>query len=246
MREADIESPCLTESLEDGDGLFDAGNLPVEGLAVPAQLALVRDRFASLFLRGQRAIGVGGDHHIKYAALAAVSDVFEDCGVVYVDAHPDCARSDALAFDSILHHSWQLPHLRPERTSLFGIRQVNAREREGLRAWKPGVIHAVDVVERGLPAVLETMAAQLGGVRRVFVSVDLDGLAPHEVPAVEAPYPGGPTFRELLVLLRGLARRYELVGLDVSEFIPELDPARLTALVTARLVKEFAALPTPG
>ncbi|RKG67139.1 arginase family protein [Corallococcus terminator] len=246
MRDADNESPSLTESLEDGDGLFDAGNLPVEGLAVPAQLSVVRDRFASLFRRGQRAIGVGGDHHIKYAALAAVNDVFEDCGVVYVDAHPDCAQSDALAFDSILHHAWKLPHVRPERTSLFGIRQVNAREREGLRAWKPGVIHAVEVVERGLPAVLESMAAQLGGVRRVFVSVDLDGLAPHEVPAVEAPYPGGPTFRELLVLLRGLARRYELVGLDVSEFIPELDPARLTALVTARLVKEFAALPSPG
>jgi agmatinase len=83
-------------------------------------------------------------------------------------------------------------------------------------------------------------------VRRVFLSVDLDGLAPHEVPAVEAPFPGGPTFRELLVLLRALAQRYELVGMDITEFIPEFDPIKLTALVTARLVKEFAALPSPA
>jgi agmatinase len=246
MREADNESPSLTEGLEDGTTLFDAGNLPVVGLPVAAQLQLVRERFGEVFRRGQRAIGVGGDHHIKFAALAAVSDVFEDCGVVYVDAHPDCVQSDVLAFDSILHHAWRLPHVRPGRTSLFGIRQVNARERDGLRAWKPGVVHATELVERGLPAVLERVVAQLGDVRRVFVSVDLDGLAPHEVPAVEAPYPGGPTFRELLVLLRGLARKFELVGMDVSEFIPELDPVKLTALVTARLVKEFAALPTPG
>ncbi|WP_338864400.1 arginase family protein [Myxococcus stipitatus] len=245
VRDADNESPSLTELLEDGALLFDAGNLPVEGLAASEQLAVVRARFAGLFRAGQRAIGVGGDHFIKYAALAAVSDVFEDCGVLYVDAHPDCAQNEALGFDSILHHAWKLPHVRPERTCLFGVRQVNARERDGLRVWRPGVIAATELVERGLPAVLETMVAQLGGVRRVFVSVDLDGLAPHEVPAVEAPYPGGPTFRELLVLLRGLSRRYELVGMDVSEFIPELDTARLTALVTARLVKEFAALPMP-
>ena len=177
-----------------------------------------------LFQRGQRAIGLGGDHFLKYAALAAVSEAFTDCGVIYFDAHPDCAMDERLYFGSILHHAWQLPHLQPRRTSLLGLRQVSAREREGLRHWKPGIVHAADFCERGLPGVLELLAAQLGGVRRVFLSVDLDGLAPMRCPPSRPRSQAGPTFRELLVLLRALAQRYELVGMDITEFIPEFDP----------------------
>ncbi|MCY1072986.1 arginase family protein [Archangium lansingense] len=242
VRTADNESPSLTERLEDGAPLFDAGNLPLEGLSLEAQVAAVRERFLGLLRRGQRAVCLGGDHLIKYAALSAISAVHDDCGVVYLDAHPDCTQDEALYFGSILHHAWQLPHIRPERTSLLALRQVNPRERGGLQHWRPGIIPALDFCERGLPAVVESLVAQLGPVKRVYVSVDLDGLAPHEVPAVEAPYPGGPTLREVLVVLRALASRYELVGMDVSEFIPEFDPLKLTALATARLVKEFARL----
>ncbi|OJH38586.1 arginase family protein [Cystobacter ferrugineus] len=245
VREADNESPSLTESLADGASVFDAGNLALHGLPVEAQMARARARFLEVFQRGQRAVALGGDHLLKYAAFSAVSAAFEDCGIVYLDAHPDCALEERLFFGSILHHAWQLPHVRPDRTSLLALRQVNAREREGLRHWKPGIVHALEFCERGLPAVLESLVAQLGPVRRVFVSVDLDGLAPHEVPAVEAPYPGGPTLREILVVLRALAERYELVGMDISEFIPEVDPVKLTALAAARLAKEFALLPPP-
>ena len=245
VRAADNESPSLTEQLADGATLFDAGNLPLEGLPPEAQVERTRERFLGLFRQGQRPICVGGDHLIKYAALSAVSAAFEDCGVVYFDAHPDCALDERLFFGSILHHAWKLPHVRPERTSLLALRQVSRVEREGLRHWKPGIIPALDFCERGLPGVLESLHAQLGGARRLFLSIDLDGLAPHEVPAVEAPYPGGPTLRELLALLRALADRYELVGMDITEFIPEFDPVKLTALTTARLVKEFSVLPPP-
>lgn len=245
VREADNESPSLTERMEDGSTLFDAGNLPLQGLAPKEQVAAVRQRFLELLQRGQRAICLGGDHLIKYACLSAVSAAFEECGVIYFDAHPDCAQDEALYYGSILHHAWQLPRIRPERTSLLALRQVNAREREGLARWKPGIVPALDFCERGLPAVLQSLVAQLGPVKRLYLSVDLDGLAPHEVPAVEAPSPGGPTLREVLVLARALAERYELVGMDISEFIPELDPVKLTALASARLVKEISRLPTP-
>lgn len=245
VRAADNESPSLTEQLADGSTLFDAGNLPLEGLAPDEQVARTRERFLGLFRQGQRPICLGGDHLIKYAALSAVSAAFEDCGVVYFDAHPDCALDERLFYGSILHHAWKLPHVRPERTSLLALRQVSLVEREGLRHWKPGIIHAMDFCVRGVPGVLESLRAQLGDSKRLFLSIDLDGLSPHEVPAVEAPYPGGPTLMELLAVLRSLADHYELVGMDVSEFIPEFDPVKLTALTTARLVKEFSALPPP-
>ncbi|MBM7114467.1 arginase family protein [Archangium primigenium] len=242
VRAADNESPSLTEALADGRTLFDAGNLPLEGLPASVQVERTRERFLGAFRQGQRPICVGGDHLIKYAALSAVSAAFEDCGVVYFDAHPDCALDERLFYGSILHHAWRLPHIRPERTSLLALRQVNAAEREGLAHWKPGIIPALDFCVRGLPGVLDALQAQLGGARRLFLSIDLDGLSPHEVPAVEAPYPGGPSLRELLALMHALAGRYELVGMDITEFLPAFDPAKLTALTTARLVKEFSAL----
>jgi arginase family enzyme len=73
----------------------------------------------------------------------------------------------------------------------------------------------------------------------LYLSLDLDALDPAHAPGVGHPEPGGLTTREVIDAIHAL--RGTLVGADVVELNPSLDPASLTARVAAKLVKELAA-----
>jgi agmatinase len=70
---------------------------------------------------------------------------------------------------------------------------------------------------------------------RYYITLDIDGLDPATGPGTPAISPGGVTYPQLIRLLRGLAARGEVVGIDVCEFYPALDVNDLTALTIARL-----------
>lgn len=246
VREADNESPSLAELLDDGGDLFDAGNIELDGDAAH-QMATVRARCAELLGSGKRTLLLGGDHLVKHALFSAVSDVAQGpVGLVFFDAHPDCAPRDEIFFGSILHHAWKLPGFSPRSTSIVGLRQCNAEERDALRARRPSVVHARDFVVKSFDTVAREVCSALVGTREVVFSIDLDGLRPSDAPAVESPYPGGPSIDELLELVRVVGRAHRLVAMDVTEFLVDFDPAKLTALAVARLVKEFSAAGKDG
>ena len=70
------------------------------------------------------------------------------------------------------------------------------------------------------------------------MTFDIDGLDPVYCPGTGAPEPGGPTMRDAQVMLRGL-RGLDLVGGDVCEVSPPLDPGGMTALNGANLMFEI-------
>jgi agmatinase len=70
----------------------------------------------------------------------------------------------------------------------------------------------------------------------VYITVDVDGLDPSCAPGTLWPAPGGLRFWQLARLVRGVASRCELAGVDVCELVPARDPHGLTALAAARLL----------
>jgi agmatinase len=77
--------------------------------------------------------------------------------------------------------------------------------------------------------------------RPLYVSIDIDVLDPAHAPGTGCPEPGGVTFRELAEFLYSL-RGLEVVALDVMEVSPETDPAAITAIAAAKLVREAVLL----
>ena len=69
----------------------------------------------------------------------------------------------------------------------------------------------------------------------VYVTLDIDALDPAIAPGTGTPEPGGLTYYEAKALLRAVARRGRLIGMDVVEVDPLYDPAQLTALHAVRL-----------
>ncbi|MEM7583522.1 MAG: arginase family protein [Acidobacteriota bacterium] len=74
-----------------------------------------------------------------------------------------------------------------------------------------------------------------------YVSIDIDGLDPSICPGTESPEAEGLTVRHVKQILAALADRGTLVGVDLVEVNPYLDPAELTPHMAAQLLIETLA-----
>lgn len=80
------------------------------------------------------------------------------------------------------------------------------------------------------------------GDKPVYITFDIDGRDPIYAPGTGASEPAGPSFRDAQVMLRGM-QGLDLIGADVNECAPPLDPTGNTALVAANLMFEELCLP---
>jgi len=78
----------------------------------------------------------------------------------------------------------------------------------------------------------------------LYISIDLDALDPAFAPGVSHYEPGGLSVRDILSVLHRIDA--PIVGADVVEYNPTRDINGMTAVVAAKLVKEFAALAAKG
>jgi agmatinase len=123
----------------------------------------------------------------------------------------------------------------------------------GLRGYAPGAddlqwmrdqgfrYHFMAEVEKhGWQRVLEralTEAAE--GTDHLFISLDIDVLDPAYAPGTGTPEPNGLTPRELFPLLRRLGAETNLVGVEMVELNPLVDPTYVTPLVANRCSREI-------
>jgi len=68
----------------------------------------------------------------------------------------------------------------------------------------------------------DELVARLQG-KRVYLTIDVDGLDPAIVPATGTPEPDGLTWRETLDILRTVAQTAQIVGIDCVELAPVPD-----------------------
>jgi arginase family enzyme len=238
IRQADNKLFSLPENFKLGNQLWDDGNINFEN-NLKVEIEKVSNHFQKILQAKKIPICLGGDHIIKYAALLAINNIFkDDVGIVYVDAHPDCEQQAELNYASILHHSFQLSHLKPKQVMLVGIRQFTENEVQSLTKLNTiGIIKGLDFCSLGIHEILNKIIDHFTGLKYLYFSIDLDGLSPCSAPAVESPYPGGPTLNELLFLIQHLRSRFEYIGMDISEHIPEADKDHRTALAAVRIFK---------
>ncbi|MFZ8877973.1 MAG: arginase family protein, partial [Ilumatobacteraceae bacterium] len=96
-----------------------------------------------------------------------------------------------------------------------------------------------EIWERGFQAVLDDAVAEaLDRADHLYISVDVDSLDPAHAPGTGTPEPGGLTSADLLRAVRELARRHDVVGMDVVEVAPAYDVSDLTVNAAHRLVFE--------
>jgi guanidinopropionase len=100
------------------------------------------------------------------------------------------------------------------------------------------VVTIEEFFELGLARVIDEIR-RVTGDGPTYVSIDVDALDAVYVPGTGAPEIGGFGPREAIAMIRGLAG-LDLVGADVVEVSPPLDPGGGTARIAAVLMFELA------
>ncbi len=186
----------------------------------------------------------GGDHCITYPILKALG-ADGPLGVVHIDAHTD--TWDSFGGSRYMHGT---PFRRavedgvidPERTVQIGIRGAQ----NALEGWDYSLANGMRVIfmDEADQLCTDGIIAQVHrviGDRPAYLSFDIDALDPAYAPGTGTPECGGFTAREALALVRGL-RGLDLVGADLVEVSPPLDPGSHTALLGATLMFEMLCL----
>lgn len=226
-----LEEYCL----ELGDGLdrhpfWDGGDVAVAWGNAAATLAEVRAVVAEVAASGRKPFLIGGEHLITLAAVEALIPFHPDLVVVQMDAHADLRdryAGEALSHATVMRRVSEL--LPPGRVFQFGVRSATAEElawaRQRTRLF-PG-----EVLEP-----LRSVLPELGEAP-LYVTVDIDVVDPAFAPGTGTPEPGGITSRELLAAVAALRGR-RVVGFDLVEVCPPLDPADQASVLAARVVRD--------
>jgi arginase len=205
---------------------------------------------------GGLPVVLGGDHSLSAGSVAATADFVrrqeKPLGLIWVDAHGDMNTPSSSASGNV--HGMPLasllgpepselsriggfsPKVLPEHTVLIGIRNLDATEKEIVRASRVRVFTMKDIDRAGIAAVTEQALAIAGtGTGGVHVSFDLDVCDPTIAPGVGTPVKGGLDYREAHMVMEVIADSGLLRALDLVEVNPILDDRNITAILGSEL-----------
>jgi arginase len=128
------------------------------------------------------------------------------------------------------------PKVVPQCTVLLGVRNLDPREKEAVRASGVHVFTMKDIDRLGIAAVTErAISIATHGTAGVHVSFDLDVCDPTIAPGVGTPVKGGLDYREAHVVMEMVADAGSLLALDIVEVNPVLDVQNATAILGTEL-----------
>ena len=215
----------------------DMGNVAFDGGDYSAYAAAITARARRLWQQGTQIIVLGGDHGVTIPVVDALDAVGGPVHILHIDAHLDWREEVGgvrRGYSSPLQ--WASKVKAVSGMTQIGLRAIgSARQKEvqAARAFGSHLFGAEQIHAEGMDPVLATIPEG----RPVYLTIDADGLDPTEMPAVMAPTPGGIYFRQLAPLLRAVARRNRIVGMDIVEIAPSYDFANgLTAIMAGRLI----------
>jgi agmatinase len=190
-------------------------------------------------------IVLGGDHSVTIPVLQGQRDRFVNrrLGILWLDAHPDLCdefTGSKLSHACVLRRGLELG-IRPEDVCLVGLRSWETQEIDLIENGGLNVFAAADVAGQGLGGVVQAVHQVLSKCDAVHISLDIDCLDPAFAPGTGIPDAGGLSSRDVITLIKSL-QGLPLVGLDVAEVAPPLDPSEATVFAALKFIMETIAV----
>jgi agmatinase len=232
----DIGGPFLLG--RDDIRLVDCGDV-IGDLSVEEHYRRAESATRKILAAGAVPIVLGGDHGITTPILRAFDREPQPITLIHVDQHLDWreeVNGVREGYSSPIRRASEMAHVRD--IFQIGLRaQGSARleEFEAATAYGANLISAYEVHEAGIDAVL----ARIPDGGHYYITIDADGLDPSEMPAVNAPAPGGLTFVQVRRLIHGLVGKGRVVGMDIVEIQPSRDVNEISSIIAGRLALNF-------
>ena len=157
---------------------------------------------------------IGGEHSVSAPVIRAHAEAYPNLSVLQIDAHADLRDT----YDGTPHSHASIMARVVRDLGIpavqCGIRSISAEEAGVLDKLPTKIFWAKDIVGRSdwwEPAVDAL-------TENVYFTIDIDGLDPSLVSATGTPEPGGLGWYDVLGLIRTLAKKRRVVGMDLTEY----------------------------
>lgn len=210
-----------------------------ESTATSSPARMIRtlyERARELVKTGKFITMIGGEHSVSAPVIRAHAENYENLSVLQIDAHADLRES----YDGTRHsHASVMARVTRDLkvpAVQCGIRSISAEEARALKELPTRIFWAKDIVGRegwwdeAVDALTEN----------VYLTIDIDGLDPSLVPHTGTPEPGGLGWYEVIGLVRTLARKRRVVGMDLVEYA-HAEGADASAFLCAKLIYKSLA-----
>jgi agmatinase len=181
---------------------------------------------------------LGAEHSVSAPIIQAHAEKYHNLSVLQIDAHADLRDE----YDGTKHSHASImarvvKDLRIPSVQV-GIRSISADEARSLNDenlptkifWAKDIVGRIDWIDAAINSLTEN----------VYLTIDIDGLDPSLVPTTGTPEPGGLGWYETLYLIRKLAEKRRIVGMDLVEF-SKTENSAAPAFLCAKLVYKSLA-----
>ncbi len=211
----------------------------------------------SAMASGDMPLVLGGDHSVAIGTVAGVAEHFRKAdgkiGLIWVDAHADMNTPDSSPSGNVhgmplaccigigpeeLTHIYDFaPKVQPSNVVLVGIRDVDAMERDYVKATGVRAFTMRDIDEFGMRGVMQkAIEIASAGTAGIHLSFDMDSVDPREAPGVGTPVRGGLTYREAHLAMELVCDSGTMVSMEIVEVNPVIDEVNRTAILGVELV----------
>ena len=225
--------------------IVDYGDVAIDNDSTERSMQHVREIVREIASTGAVPMIVGGDHSLEYPNVAALADVYgkKKVSVIHFDSHYDAWWGDE---PHLINHGYPVyrllneGHVRAADYIQVGLRSagLTGTAFKWMREIGMRYHNMAEVEIRGWDAVIERVVAEASEEgRKIHISFDIDVLDPAFAVATGTPVPGGINMREAITIVRRLCAETNVVGFDLVELHPALDPTYKTTLNSAHIVK---------
>lgn len=212
------------------------------------------------FENGSLPILLGGDHSLALGSVKATLQAHEgeEIGLIWIDAHADINTfeitdsgnihgmpvSGLLGLNDNKYNSLgNSLKINPENLVYFATRSVDYCE--DILINKHSILNLTDakIKATSFEDRLEELINHLDGkVKKVHISLDLDGINPQMIKGVSTPVDGGLTLEQPFKLMKAVNEKFEIVAIDIVEYNPLTDIDEKTIVYVKELVKDIETL----
>lgn len=253
LEQIDLEIEDLGD-IEIGSRERTSGESNLKNLKAVAEASeTLASRVDEVVKQGKFPLVLGGDHSIAIGTIAGLAKNYSNMGVIWYDAHGDLNTGETSPSGNI--HGMPLAvslglgdpaltsiggtgtKLKPENIVIIGARSLDEGEKVLIKEKGIKVFTMHEIDRMGMTAVMEETIAYLKDrTDGVHLSLDLDGLDPHDAPGVGTPVMGGISYRESHLAMEMLEEADILTSAEFVEVNPILDERNKTASVAVALM----------
>jgi len=222
----------------------DVGDAPTHPLSIEKSVDLIEGFYRRIHDARAIPISIGGDHTIPLPILRAIAKG-RPAGLIQIDSHSD--TFDEFMGTRINHATFvrrgvEEGLLDPKRIIQIGLRGTRYGDDDIVYASRSGIrMVSMDEYESMGRAVVIAEIKRVIADSPTYITIDIDGLDPKDAPGTGVPEPGGISMRDAQMMLRSL-NGIDLIGADICEVVPSLDPTGITCINAANLMFELACL----